>query len=260
MTAAPALLMDIADRVATLTLNRPERMNALTPHIFAQMTAAIDDAIGAGARALVLTGAGSAFCSGADLTPDADGLHRQDLGTVLERDYNPFVQKIAALNVPLITAINGPAVGAGLGLALLGDISIAARSAYFTLAFVNIALVPDAGATWLVAQSIGRARALEMALLGERIYADEARSIGLITRVTDDDVLVQAQAIAHRLAAGPSVAIGLIRKQVVAALTMRLDDILAVESIHQRRAGQTADFREALSAFAGKRPPRFTGA
>lgn len=269
MSASPPILLNMQDDVATLTLNRPERMNALTPHLFTQAVLAIDEALAGGARALVLTGAGNAFCSGADMMPDAyeDGSRQgraasmpEDLGAVLERYYNPFVQKIAALDVPLITAINGPAVGAGLGLALLGDISIMARSAYVMLAFVNIGLVPDAGATWLVAQSVGRAKALEMALLGEKMDAQDALSAGLITRVVDDgEVLEQAQAIAQRLAKGPSIAIGMIRKQVAAALTKDLDGNLLMERANQRRAGMTADFHEAALAFAQKRPPHFTG-
>ncbi|MGE4430107.1 MAG: enoyl-CoA hydratase-related protein [Sphingobium sp.] len=257
MSTYSTIRLEHDGKVATLTLDRPDRLNALTPELFAEATAAIDEALAKGARALVLTGEGRAFCSGADL---AAGLP-DDLGALLDEHYNPFVRKLADLDIPVVTAINGPAVGAGLGLALLGDITIAARSAYMLLAFVNIGLVPDAGATWLVAQAVGRARALEMALLGEKMEASEALAKGLITRVADDnEVLAQAQSIAARLAAGPTVAIGMIRKQVAAALTQRLDDTLATERANQSRAGFTADFREAVAAFAEKRPPLFKGA
>ena len=160
----------------------------------------------------------------------------------------------------MVTAINGPAVGAGLGIALLGDISIMARSAYLMLAFVNIGLVPDAGTTWLVAQAVGRARALEMALLGERLSAPDALAAGLVTRVVDDgETGAAARAIAARLAAGPTIAIDMIRKQVAAALSATLAETLSIERANQSRAGLTADFREAVKAFGEKRPPVFSG-
>jgi len=257
-----AIKLAVADGVATLTLNRPDRLNALTPHLFTDAGAAIDEALAFGARALVLTGEGRAFCSGADLADDGHGYEGlpDDLGEILDAYYNPFVRKLAALDIPVITAINGPAVGAGLGLALLGDIVIAARSAYLLLAFVNIGLVPDAGATWLVAQGAGRARALEMALLGEKMSADEAKAAGLVTRIAEDgEALAEAQAIAAKLAGGPTVAIGMIRKQVAAALTLALDETLALERANQSRAGFTADFKEAVAAFAEKRAPLFKG-
>lgn len=258
------VLLDVADQVATVTLNRPAKMNALSPQLFAEATAAIDAALAQGARALVLTGAGNAFCSGADLTGNNSGLlaggEARDLGESLDRDYNPFSRKVAALDVPVVTAINGPAVGAGLGLALLGDITVMARSAYLLLAFVNIGLVPDAGATWLVAKAAGRTKALEIALLGERVGAEAALAAGLVTRLADDgQALADAQAIARKLASGPTVAIGLIRKQVAAALNLDLDATLDLERENQRLAGRTEDFLEGVRAFAEKRPTRFTG-
>lgn len=254
------ITFDLADRVATLAIDRPARMNALTPRVFAELTAAIDAALAQGARAIVLTGTGGAFCSGADLVGDGGAPMPRDLGESLDTSYNPFVRKVAALDVPFLTAINGPAVGAGLGLALLGDISVMARSAYVLLAFVNIGLVPDAGATWLVAKGAGRTKALEMALLGERVSADEALAAGLVTRVVDDaQVLAEAQKLAAKLAAGPSVAIGMIRRQVAAALSMDLDQSLAVERENQTRAGHTRDFAEAVRAFGEKRTPVFEG-
>lgn len=249
---------DLTNRVATITIDREARMNALTPQVFTDMTAAIDRAIGDRAQAIVLTGAGKAFCSGADLIAGAGSSLKPDLGETIDASYNPFTRKLAALDIPVVTAINGPAVGAGVGLALLGDISVMAREAYLLLSFVNIGLVPDAGATWLVAQSVGRARALEMALLGDRMGADEALTKGLVTRVADD-ALTEAQAIAARLAAGPAVALGLIRRQVASALTLPLDDTLRLERDNQSRAGFTRDFAEAVKAFGQKRPPRFEG-
>lgn len=264
MSDYSTIRLSLADHVATVTLDRPERLNALTPQLLREASTAVDVALEQGARALVLTGEGRAFCSGADLTGDESGAGGlpDDLGTILDEVYNPFVRKLEALDIPVITAVNGPAVGAGAGLALAGDLVIAARSAYFQLSFVNIGLVPDAGATWLVAQAVGRVRAMEMALLGERLTADDARAMGLVTRVVDDlhgSTLAEAQAIARRLANGATLAIGMIRKQVAAALTQRLDETLATERANQSRAGFTADFREAVAAFSEKRTPNFKG-
>ena len=253
---------DLSDEVATITLDRPDRMNALTPLVFEEASAAIDAAIADGARALVLTGAGRAFCSGADLVPDEYGYGGlpEDLGALLDDYYNPFVQKLAGLDIPVISAINGPAVGAGMGLALTADISVMAQSAYLLLAFVNIGLVPDAGVTWLVAKGAGRAKALELALLGDRMSAEDALAAGLVTRVVDDaQVAAEARALARRLAAGPTVAIGFIRKQVAMALNQTLDETLGTERENQSRAGRTADFKEAVAAFADKRKPIFRG-
>lgn len=260
MTDYRTLHVSAQGAVTTIALARPDRMNALTPRLFEEASAAIDAAIGAGCRALVLTGEGKAFCSGADLLGDEGQGMPDDLGALLDTHYNPFMRKLAGLTVPVVTAVNGPAVGAGMGLALAGDIVVMARSAYLLLAFVNIGLVPDAGATWLVAKSAGRAKALEMALLGERMSAEEAQAAGLVARIAEDDALTEAQAIAAKLAAGPAIAIGMIRKQVAAALTATLDETLEIERANQSRAGFTRDFKEALAAFAEKRPPRFEGA
>lgn len=262
MNGYETILFDLSDNIATITLNRPEKLNALTPRVFEEMTAAIDRSLAQGARALVLTGAGKAFCSGADLKPDDYGYTGlpEDLGELLDIYYNPFARKLSGLDIPVISAINGPAVGAGLGLALTADITIAARSAYMQLVFVNIGLVPDAGTTWLIAKGMGRTKALEMALLGERMSADEALKAGLITRVVDDETtLPEAQAIARKFAAGPTLAIGMIRKQVAAALTQTFDETLATERLNQSKAGRTADFAESVAAFAEKRPPVFKG-
>ena len=248
--------------VTTLVIARPDKLNALTPNVFIELRAAMDDALANGCKTFVLSGEGRAFSSGADLQADGAGYEGlpEDLGQLLDDHYNPFTQYLMDLPVPLVTAINGPAVGAGLSLALAGDISVMARSAYVLLAFVNIGLVPDAGASWLVAASVGRARAMEMALLGEKLSAEEARAVGLINRVVDDgDVLATAQAIAAKLAAGPGKAIGMIRSQVNAAVESTLNDVLTIERDNQRVLGYSEDFKEALAAFAEKRKPQFNG-
>jgi len=248
----------LRDRVALLKLNRPERLNALNLAILSEATSAIDRGLAEGARAVVLTGAGRAFCCGADLQDRS--IDPNDLGAIIDAAYNPFARKLAALDIPVITAVNGLAAGAGCGLALMGDISVMARSACLVLASVNVGLVPDAGATWLVAKSVGRAKALEMALLGCKLTAENALAAGLVTRVVyEEAVLGEAMAIARRLAAGPSVAIGMIRKQVSAALTASFDEMLEIERTNQETAGRTADFREAVMAIAGKRAPKFRG-
>jgi len=254
-----ALLYDLSDNVATITLNRPDRMNALSYELLSELAQAVQQAKSDGARALVLTGAGGAFCSGADLVGDGSGMP-DDLGQYLEDHYYPWAKALADMDIPVIAAINGPAVGAGLSIALAADITIMARSAYLLLAFANIGLVPDGGATWLVAKSVGRAKALEMALLAEKMSADQALDLGLVTRVVDDEELTGAvHAVAAKLASGPSVALGFIRKQVAAALDSGFNDMLQIEKDNQTAAGHTADFREAVQAFAEKRKPEFKG-
>ncbi|TIX50954.1 enoyl-CoA hydratase-related protein [Alteraurantiacibacter aquimixticola] len=245
--------------VTTLTLSNPDRLNALSPAMLDALREGMAEAVANGARALVLTGEGRAFSSGADLQGDGTAFP-DDLGALLDAHYNPLARAMAELPVPLVSAVNGPAVGAGMGFALSGDIVVAARSAYFMLAFANIGLVPDAGASWVVARSVGRARAMELALLGEQLSAEDALAMGLVTRVVDDEaVLAEAQALAARLAAGPTLALGLIRKQMAAALDTGFSDMLDVERANQTKAGRSEDFREAVVAFAAKRKPDFKG-
>ena len=178
----------------------------------------------------------------------------------LERHFNPLVEAIFALDIPVVAAVNGPAAGAGCSLALAADIVVAARSAYFLQAFVNIGLVPDAGATWLLPRLAGRARAMEMMMLGERISAEQAASWGMISRVVpDEDLESEAVALATRLAQGPTVALGLIRKMARDSAQLSLTEALDSERAAQREAGNSRDFKAAIFAFLEKRQPRFEG-
>ncbi|MES2986335.1 MAG: enoyl-CoA hydratase-related protein [Pseudomonadota bacterium] len=251
------ILYERQGAVAVLRFNRPDELNAVTLDTLAQLVESLDRAVQDGARAVLLTGNGRAFCAGASLT---GGGATGDLGDRLRNHYNPVARKMAELDIPIVSAVNGPAAGAGVGFALGADIVVAARSAYFLLAFANIGLVPDAGSTWLVARAVGRAKALEMALLGGRLSAAEALGAGLITRVVDDEaVFADAMAIAKKLAAMPTLALGLIRKQIRIALSANLEDALEVEAEHQAIAGASADFREGVAAFLEKRKPVFDG-
>lgn len=244
--------------VATITLARPGRLNALSGQTLEELRAAVEESGRSGARCLLLAGEGRGFSSGADLA--GDGGLPEDAGAALEKYYNPLVEAIFALPIPVVAAVNGPAAGAGCSLALAADIVIAARSAYFLQAFVNIGLIPDAGATWLLPRLAGRARAMEMMMLGERVPAEQALEWGLISRVVDDEALEsEAVALATRLAQGPTAAFGLIRKLARKAGDIALSEALAAERVAQREAGQTQDFRGAVAAFLQKRPARFEG-
>jgi len=254
------------DGVATLTINRPDRLNALHAGVIAEMITAVDR-IRDGesqARCLVLTGAGRGFSSGADLSGGGAGAALGggpvDAGKVLETHFNVLLERLFALPVPFITSVNGPAAGAGCSYALAGDIVIAARSAYFLQAFVNIGLVPDVGSTWLLPRLAGKARAQAMMMLGERIPAETAADWGMIWKVVDDDRLAEeTRALALRLAQGPTRALALIRQGIRQCLDSTLTEALMVERVNQLHAGRTADFAEGVSAFLQKRPAAFTG-
>jgi 2-(1,2-epoxy-1,2-dihydrophenyl)acetyl-CoA isomerase len=244
--------------VATLTLNRPDSLNALNHGMLDEMKAAVESLPGSGARALLLTGAGRGFSSGADLA--SGGGLPEDVGASLEAHFNPVVEALFGLPLPVVAAVNGPCAGAGCSLALAADLVIAGRSAYFLQAFINLGLIPDAGATWLLPRLAGRARAMEMMMLGERIPAEKAADWGLISRVVPDEALEsEATALATRLAQGPTQAYGLLRRLARNAEQLPLTDALAAERVAQRDAGRTGDFKAAVMAFLQKQPPRFEG-
>ena len=251
--------------VLVVTLNRPDRLNAAPVAMFTE----IREAIGAldGARAVLITGAGRAFCSGADVGGGALGAATQgrDPGEVtydaLTTGYNPTLAAIADLSVPVVTAVRGPAAGIGCSLALSADFCVASDTGYFLQAFVNIGLVPDGGASWTLTRLIGRARASEMMMLGERVSAAKAVEWGMIHKqVADADLDAEALALATRLAAGPTVALGLMRRQLHQALEGGYDAAMVREAENQRAARGTADSMEGGMAFLQKRKAEFKGA
>lgn len=246
--------------VGAITLARPDSLNALTGQMLDELRDAVTRLPGEGARCLLITGAGRGFSSGADLVSGSGGGLPDDVGLQLELHFNPLIETLVGAEVPVVAAVNGPAAGAGASLALAADIVIAARSAYFLQAFVNIGLVPDAGATWLLPRLAGRARAMEMMMLGDRIPAEMAAEWGMIARVVEDEFLAEeAMLLATSLARGPTKALGLIRRLARDAEQLSLTDALAAERAAQREAGQTEDFKAAVMAFIQKRPPRFEG-
>lgn len=247
--------------VLVVTINRPERLNAAPPRTFEELRDAF--AARGDARAILLTGAGRAFCSGADVAGGSITQADPPQATfrALTENYNPTMVVIAELPVPIVAAVRGPAAGIGASLALACDFVVASDTAYFLEAFANIGLVPDGGASWMLPRLIGKARAMEMALLGERVPAAQALDWGLIHRVVADAELdAAAFALAERLAAGPTRALGLARRAINAALDSGYEKALAREAADQREAMRGPDAAEGARAFLEKRKPVFTGA
>ena len=254
------LRIDVDGPVATLTLDRPAALNALTVPVKVALRDALE-AIAAdrSVRAVILTGAGRGFCAGQDLAerdqPDAAPLEIE----VRER-WNPIIRALRSMGQPVIAAVNGVAAGAGASLAFACDLRIAAEAARFVLAFGRIGLVPDSGATWFLPRLVGPAKAAEMALLDDPVDAAEALRLGLVSRVVPGDQLMpEARAIADRLAGGAPLAQSLTKGALHRAMTIELDEALDGEAKLQGIAGATADHAEGLAAFREKRPPRFSG-
>lgn len=257
----PVLLIERRGAVAALTLNRPDRINALTPELLDALRAAIDESVAdRTVRSIIITGAGRGFCSGADivdfaaLPPD-----QRDLGRMLERWYEPLVRSIRDCPLPIVAAVNGVAAGAGANLALLADIVVAGRSAVFIEAFGQLGLIPDVGGTWTLPRLTGEARAKALCLLGEPLPAETAAAWGLIWKAADDDaVLGEALTIAERLAAKSASAIALTKQALRASATNGFDEQIVLERRLQSEAGTTADHAEGAAAFIEKRAPRWS--
>lgn len=246
--------------VTTITLNRPDRLNACPPAMADDIFAAIRDL--KGTRCLLITGAGRAFCSGADLAASSGAAitgGRRSF-TALNQQYNPMIQALAELALPVVCAVNGAAAGIGCSIALTADFVMAAKSAYFLQAFVNIGLVPDGGASWLLPRLVGLPQANRMMMLGERIAGEEAERIGLIYKCVEDDALMrEACALAERLANGPTRALGEMKRTIRRGLQVDFATTLQMEANGQRIAGDSADAHEGIAAFLQKRVAEFRG-
>jgi 2-(1,2-epoxy-1,2-dihydrophenyl)acetyl-CoA isomerase len=254
--------LDIAGNVATIRLNHPEVLNALSMDMIDGINQALDAVLEAtpAVRCLIVTGAGRSFSSGANLQGRNEPGKRLDAGKTLETAFHPMLRRFRDLPFPLVTAVNGVAAGAGMSLALMGDLILCARSAYFLQAFRRIGLVPDCGSTWILPRLIGRARAIELSLLGEKLPAETALSWGLINRIYDDEALApEALKLAQELADGPTVALNLIRRLYWESTDNSFEEQIDLECRSQVAAGKTADFREGVTAFLEKRPAKFTG-
>jgi 2-(1,2-epoxy-1,2-dihydrophenyl)acetyl-CoA isomerase len=262
--ADPAVNLDVRDGAAVIELNRPDRLNAWNRRLGEELWAAVervrdDDAV----RAVMLTGAGRAFSSGADLGEQRDGEGEgelPDLGKRLRELYHPILIGVREMPKPVLAAVNGPAVGIGCSLALAGDLVIASESSYFLLAFINIGLVPDGGSTAFVPARVGAARAKEMALLGERVPARQAMDWGLVNRVIPDEEFGDAvRKLLEFLAKGPTTAYANAKRLLNRSLYPDLEGQLEAEAETQADQGRTSDFIEGVLAFTEKRPPNFSG-
>jgi len=260
---AQSILVSVEAGVQTITLNRPDKLNAFNPDMHALLREALKSAATAASiRAVLLTGAGRGFCAGQDLSERdlAAGGAPIDLSVSIGSFYNPLVRRLRELPKPVLCAVNGIAAGAGANIALSCDIVLAARSAAFIQAFAKIGLVPDSGGTWHLPHLVGTARAMALAMLAEKLPAEDAERWGLIWKAVDDDKLMgEAMQTARALAAGPTKAFGLMKKAIYAASNHTLDAQLELERDLQRHAGMSEDYREGVAAFMQKRKPEFKG-
>ena len=257
------ILVSREGAVLSLTLNRPEKLNAFNPEMHKLLREALDQARDeAAVRAVLLTGSGRGLCAGQDLSErnvSADAAPI-DLSVSLGSNYNPLVRRLRALPKPVVCAVNGVAAGAGANIALACDIVLAARSASFVQSFSKLGLVPDSGGTYFLPRLVGSARAMGLALLGERLSAEQAERWGLIWKAVDDERLVEeATGIAQTLAAGPTRGYGLIKRALQASAGNSLDAQLDLERDLQREAGFSEDYREGVAAFMQKRNPQYKG-
>ena len=255
--------LTIAAGVATIALNRPDKLNSFNDQMHAELrealAAARDDAQ---VRCVLLTGRGRGFCAGQDLGDRAVGPDSAppDLGATIDRNWNPLVRTLRTLPKPVICAVNGVAAGAGASIALACDIVIAARSAKFVQAFCRIGLLPDSGGTWILPRLVGPARAAGLALLGDALTAEQAADWGLIWRCVDDAQLAgETETLARHLATQPTKGLAHIKRALLASSTNTLDAQLALERDLQRELGRSDDYREGVAAFLAKRTPAFTG-
>jgi len=257
--AYDCLLYDVADGVATVTLNRPKQLNSLNAQLRVEITEAVLRAPGDGARALVMTGAGRGFCSGHDISSDGD-MTELDLGEMLRHEFDPMLKAIAHCTIPTIAAVNGVAAGAGASLAFCCDMIFAARSVTFSQVFARIGLIPAAGNSYFLPRLMGLPRAMGMCLTGEPLPAEEAERIGMIWRAVVDEALMETVAAqASKLAKGPTLAYRLTKEALRQSLDHSFETQLEVEAALQAQAGRSEDCAEGLAAFAEKRKPVYKG-
>lgn len=263
------ILFDISDGIATLTLNRPDKLNSFTQAMHDEVRHALkrvaSEAASGAARVLVLTGAGRGFCAGQDLSdravgPSAAGARPVDLGDSVEKNYAPLVQALRALPLPVIGAINGVAAGAGANIALACDIVLATRSASFVEVFCKLGLIPDTGGTYFLPRLVGSARAMGMAMLGEKLTADRAEAWGLIWKAIPDDAFAaEVQAMARHFASAPTKGLAFTKQALYASAQNSLQQQLALECNMMSELGRSDDYREGVAAFMEKRAPQFKG-
>jgi 2-(1,2-epoxy-1,2-dihydrophenyl)acetyl-CoA isomerase len=257
------ILFEVAGGVATLTFNRPDKLNSFTTEMHAEVRDALAKVkADASVRCLLLTAAGRGFCAGQDLSDRAvaPGAAMPDLGESLEKNYNPLVRTLRGLEFPVVCAVNGVAAGAGANIALACDIVLAARSASFIQPFCKLGLVPDSGGTWFLPRLVGSGRAMALAMLGDKVSAEQAEAWGMIYKVVDDAALQdEAKKLARHLATQPTKGLALVKKAMQASSTSTLDEQLDLERDYQREAGRTQDYREGVAAFTEKRAPKFEG-
>ncbi|MEH6402043.1 MAG: 2-(1,2-epoxy-1,2-dihydrophenyl)acetyl-CoA isomerase PaaG [Sneathiella sp.] len=259
--AYETIKFDVQNGVATITLNRPDKLNSFSNQMHEELRQIMPTLESDEVRSVLITGAGRAFGAGADLT-DGNPNDPTDIDTreTLDKNYNPLIRFIRNLEKPVISAVNGLAAGASMSLALSADICFAAKSSYFLQAFCHIGLIPDAGSTYFLPRLVGSGKAMGLAMLGDKVSAEDAEKMGLIWKVCDDDKLMdEANALALHLAKGPTKGLGMIKKAMNASLSNDLDTQLDVERDLQSAASKTADFAEGVSAFVAKRKANFTG-
>ncbi len=248
--------------IAVLKLNHPEVLNAASPKLVTGAARALDFIAKpeSGFRCVVLTGEGRGFCSGANLAERGEPGAAPPAFHALETVYHPFLRKMRDFPMPILTAVNGAAAGVGMSIALMGDLVLAAKSAYFLQAFARIGLVPDGGSTWILPRLIGLARAKELSLLAERLPAEQALQWGLINRVCDEaELLPEAMKLAQKIADGPTLSLSAIRRLYWESPHNTYEEQLDVERTYQEKQGRTADFAEGVRAFMEKRPAKFSG-